>query len=37
VLFPIPKHFGLWDDKIAKDPAVVEMKKAKAVHKARVK
>jgi hypothetical protein len=32
--FPIPKHLGLWDDKIAKDITVVEMKKAKATHKA---
>ncbi len=33
--FPIPKHLGLWDDKITKDVTVVEMKKAKAIHKAR--
>jgi hypothetical protein len=32
--FPIPKRLGLWDDKIAKDVTVVEMKKAKAIHKA---
>jgi hypothetical protein len=32
--FPIPKRLGLWDDKIAKDATVVEMKKAKAIHKA---
>ncbi len=31
---PIPKCLGLWDDKIAKDGTVVEMKKAKAIHKA---
>jgi hypothetical protein len=36
VAFPIPKRFGLWDDKIAKDATVVELKKAKAIHKARV-
>jgi hypothetical protein len=30
--FPIPKHLGLWDDKIAKDVTVAEMKKAKAIH-----
>ena len=35
VLFLIPKRLGLWDDKIAKDATVVEMKKAKAIHKAR--
>ena len=34
VLFPIPKPLGLWDDKIAKDATVVEMKKAEAIHKA---
>ncbi len=32
--FPILKCRGLWDDKIAKDATVVEMKKAKAIHKA---
>ncbi len=32
--FPIPKRIGLWDDKIAKDATVVEMKKAEAIHKA---
>jgi hypothetical protein len=32
--FPISKCIGLWDDKIAKDATVVEMKKAKAIHKA---
>jgi hypothetical protein len=31
--FPIPKCLGLWDDKIAKDATVVEIKKAKAIHK----
>jgi hypothetical protein len=35
VAFPIPKCLGLWDDKIAKDATVVELKKAKAIHKAR--
>jgi hypothetical protein len=35
--FPIPKCLGLWDDKIAKDATIVEMKKAKAIHKARAK
>ncbi len=30
---PIPKHLGLLDDKIATDLTVVEMKKAKAIHK----
>jgi hypothetical protein len=35
--FPIPKCLGLWDDKIAKDATVVEMKKAKAIHKAHPK
>jgi hypothetical protein len=35
--FPIPKHLGLWDNKIAKDATVVEMKKAKAIHKALAK
>ncbi len=34
IAFPIPKCLGLWDDKIAKDATVVEMKKAKAIHKA---
>jgi hypothetical protein len=32
--FPIPKRLGLWDDKIAKNATVVEMKNAKAIHKA---
>ncbi len=32
--FPIPKRLGLWDHKITKDAAVVEVKKAKAIHKA---
>ncbi len=32
--FPIPECLGLWDDKIAKDATVVEMKKAGAIHKA---
>jgi hypothetical protein len=32
--FPIPKCLGLWNNKIAKDTTVVEMKKAKAIHKA---
>jgi hypothetical protein len=32
--FPIPKSLGLWDNKIAKDATVVEMKKAKSIHKA---
>jgi hypothetical protein len=31
----ITKRLGLWDDKIAKDAMVVELKKAKAIHKAR--
>jgi hypothetical protein len=35
VASPIPKRLGLWDDKIAKDATVVELKKAKAIHKAR--
>jgi hypothetical protein len=35
VAFPIPKPLGLWDDKIAKDATVVELKKAEAIHKAR--
>jgi hypothetical protein len=30
---PTPKCLGLWNDKIAKDATVVEMKKAKAIHK----
>jgi hypothetical protein len=30
---PIPKHLGLFDDKIATDLTVVKMKKAKAIHK----
>jgi hypothetical protein len=34
IRFPIPKCLGLWDDKIPKDATVVEMKKAKAIHKA---
>jgi hypothetical protein len=34
IAFPIPKRLGLWNDKIAKDATVVEMKKAKAIHKA---
>jgi hypothetical protein len=34
IAFSIPKCLGLWDDKIAKDVTVVEMKKAKAIHKA---
>ncbi len=34
VAFPIPKRLGLWDDRIAKDAMVVELKKAKAIHKA---
>ena len=34
--FPIQQRLGLglWDDKIAKDTTVVELKKAKAIHKA---
>jgi hypothetical protein len=32
--FPIPKHLGLWNDKIAKDAKVVEMNNAEATHKA---
>jgi hypothetical protein len=35
--FPIPKHLGLWGNKITEDVPVVEMKKAKAIHKARAK
>jgi hypothetical protein len=35
VAFPIPKHLDLWDNKIAKVATVVELKKAKAIHKAR--
>jgi hypothetical protein len=35
VAFPIPKCLGLWDEKIAKDATVVELKKAEAIHKAR--
>jgi hypothetical protein len=35
VAFPIPKCLGLWDNKIAKDATVVELKKAEAIHKAR--
>ncbi len=34
IAFPIPKRLGLWDDKIAKDATVKEMKKAKVIHKA---
>jgi hypothetical protein len=34
VALPIPKCLGLWDDKIAKEATVVELKKAKAIHKA---
>jgi hypothetical protein len=34
IAFPIPKCLDLWDDKFTKDSAVVEMKKAKAIHKA---
>ena len=34
VSFPIPLRLGLWDDKIAKYPTVVEMKMAKAIDKA---
>jgi hypothetical protein len=34
IAFPIPKCLGLWDDKIAKDGTVVEMKKAEAICKA---
>jgi hypothetical protein len=34
IAFAIPKRPGLWDDKITKDRTVVEMKKAKAIHKA---
>jgi len=33
--FPLPKCLGLWDDNIDKDATVVELKKAKAMHKAR--
>ena len=32
--FPIQQRLSLWDDKIAKDATVVELKKAKAIHKA---
>ena len=32
--FPIPQRLGLWDDKIAKDATVVELKKSEAIHKA---
>jgi hypothetical protein len=35
VAFPIPKFLGLWDNKIAKDTMVIELKKVKAIHKAR--
>ncbi len=34
VAFPIPKCLGLWDDKITEDATVVELKKAKSIHKA---
>jgi hypothetical protein len=34
IAFPIPRRLGLWDDKIAKEAAEVEMKKAEAIHKA---
>jgi hypothetical protein len=34
VAFPIPKRLGLWDNKIAKDTMMVELKKSKAIHKA---
>ncbi len=34
IAFSIPKCLGLWDDKIAKDATVVEMKTAKDIHKA---
>jgi hypothetical protein len=34
IAFPIPKRLGLWDDKVAKDATVVEIKKAKVIHKA---
>ncbi len=34
IVFPIPKCLGLWDDKITKDVTLVEMTKAKAIHKA---
>jgi hypothetical protein len=34
VAFPIPKCHGLWDNKIAKDVMVVELKKVEATHKA---
>jgi hypothetical protein len=34
VAFPIPIYLGLWEDKIAKDAMVVELKKVKAIHKA---
>ncbi len=34
VAYSIPQHHGLWDAKIAKDKTVVEMKKAKTIHKA---
>ena len=32
--FPTAKRLDLWDDKIAKDAMVVEMKKVKSIHKA---
>ena len=32
--FPIQQRLSLWDDKIAKDATVVELKKAEAIHKA---
>jgi hypothetical protein len=33
--FPIPQRIGLWGDNNDKDATVVELKKAKAMHKAR--
>ncbi len=30
IAFPIPKNLGLWDDKIAKDATVVELKKSQS-------
>ena len=32
--FPIPQRLGLWDDKIAKDATVVELKRAEVIHRA---
>ena len=32
--FPIPKRLGIWDDKIAKDMTMLEIKKAEAINKA---